>query len=264
MLRFAAGCLVAASAFAQNSTPPVAKPAPAKPKVPAVKRAAPPKPALEPGLYATITTSMGPILIKFFESESPITVKNFVDLALGKKAWMDPKTNERKTTPLYNGLIFHRVIPGFMIQGGDPTGTGMGGTDEIPDEFHPSLHFDRPGRVAMANAGPSTGSSQFFITEVPTPHLEGRHTIFAQVIEGQDVVDKIANVPRNPADDKPNTPVRIVRVSVKRVGAGAKPAPAKAKPGAAKPKPAVIKPAVTKPGIAKPASPKPAAPKPAP
>ena len=101
---------------------------------------------------------MGKIVIKMFETESPVTVKNFSDLAMGRKSWKDPKTGAMMTKPLYNGLTFHRVIPGFMIQGGDPTGTGMGGTTAIPDEFHPSLKFDVPGRLAMANAGPGTGS----------------------------------------------------------------------------------------------------------
>ena len=217
------------------------------------------KPAREPGLYATITTSMGTIVAKLFEEESPKTVKNFADLAMGRKAWTDPKTNARVTRPLYNGLTFHRVIPGFMIQGGDPEGTGRGGTDVIPDEFHPSLTFDRPGRFGMANAGLGTGSSQFFITEVPTPHLNGKHTIFGQVIEGQDVVEKIARVPSNP-DNRPNTPVRMTRVTITREG----PAPARAKTTPAKAKPvSSAKPAGTAPPAAKPkpttAKPKPAA-----
>ncbi|MEJ7607844.1 MAG: peptidylprolyl isomerase [Bryobacteraceae bacterium] len=211
----------------------------------------------EPGLYGTIATSLGNIEVKLFEKESPITVKNFTDLALGRKLWTDPKTNQRVRRPLYNGLIFHRVIPGFMIQGGDPLGIGMGGTDVIPDEFHPSLTFDQPGRLAMANSGLQTGSSQFFITEAPTTYLNGRHTIFGQVTEGMDVVEKITNTPRG-ADDKPKTPVRIVRVSFARVGPGpaisaapAKPKPARAKtaPGASKPKPAAAK---RKPVAAKP------------
>jgi cyclophilin family peptidyl-prolyl cis-trans isomerase len=171
--------------------------------------------------------------VKFYEKESPITVKNFVDLAQGRKAWRDPKTGQMVRRPLYNGVTFHRVIPGFMIQGGDPTGTGMGDPGfTIPDEFHPSLKFDRPGRLAMANAGPRTGNCQFFITEVPTPHLNGAHTIFGQVVEGQEVVNKIARVPRD-ANDKPRTPVRITRVVIERVGPEpepAKPAPVKKAP----------------------------------
>jgi peptidyl-prolyl cis-trans isomerase A (cyclophilin A) len=228
---------LAAAMFAQES---------AKPAAPVAEAA---KPAREPGLYMTITTSMGTIVAKLFDAEAPKTVKNISDLAMGRKEWTDPKTRQRVKRPLYNGLIFHRVIPGFMIQGGDPTGTGSGGTDVIPDEFHPSLTFDRPGRLGMANAGPGTGSCQFFITEVPTPHLNGKHTIFGQVVEGQDVVEKIARVPRN-AEDRPNTPVRMIRVTVKREGpppagakpAASKPAAAKPKPGASKPKPAATKP----------------------
>ncbi len=191
--------------------------------------AAPAPPARAPGLYATFVTTQGNITVKFFEKEAPITVKNFVDLALGRKLWTDPKTGQRVKRPLYNGLTFHRVIPGFMIQGGDPLGNGTGGTDAIPDEFHPTLKFDVPGRMAMANAGPKTGSCQFFFTEVPTPHLTGLHTIFGQVIEGQDVVSKIARVPRG-ANDKPRTPVKILKVEIKREG----PAPASAAPAAKK------------------------------
>lgn len=179
-------------------------------------------PARENGLYATIDVShgkepMGRIVMKLYELESPVTVRNFVDLALGRKAWTDPKTGARVRRPLYNGLTFHRVIPGFMIQGGDPLGNGTGGTDVIKDEFHPTLKFDIPGRLAMANAGPNTGSCQFFITEVPTPHLNGKHTIFGQVVEGQELVGKIARVPRG-TNDKPTTPVIMTKVSIERVG----------------------------------------------
>ncbi len=192
------------------------------PAAPAAAPAAPAKPARENGLYTTIQitqggAAFGTIVLKMYEAESPITVKNFVDLALGRKLWSDPKTGARVRRPLYNGLTFHRVIPGFMIQGGDPTGTGMGSTDTIPDEFASGLTFDVPGKLAMANAGPKTGSCQFFITEVPTTYLNGKHTIFGQVIEGQDVVAKTARVPRG-ANDKPATPVIISKVTFERVG----------------------------------------------
>ncbi|HYZ85260.1 MAG TPA: peptidylprolyl isomerase [Bryobacteraceae bacterium] len=210
-----------ASTFAQDA----GKPALAKSGTTAVKKApAPTAHPLEPGLYANIVTSMGTIKAKLFEKESPITVKNFQDLATGKKPWTDPKTGQRVTRPLYSGTIFHRVIPGFMIQGGDPTGTGMGGSDPIPDELSPSLSFNQPGRLAMANTGqPGTGSSQFFITEVPTPHLDGRHTIFGQVVQNQELVTKIAGVPKN--GEKPITPVRILRITFQKVPApGATPA----------------------------------------
>ncbi len=213
MIRTSLFALLATTLLAQ--TPPAA--APAKPAAP----------ERDPGLYATINTSMGPIVCVLYEKESPITVRNFTALARGGKAWTDPKTNQKVTRPLYSGTIFHRVIPGFMIQGGDPTGTGMGdgGLTPIPDEFHPSLHFDKPGRLAMANAGPRTGTCQFFITEAATPHLDGKHTIFGQVIEGQDLVTKIANVPRGP-DDKPKTPVRIVNIRIQRYPLAAPAAPA--------------------------------------
>lgn len=261
-LRLAGACFVSAAFLVAQA--PVAAPKTTE----APKPAAPAKPAMDPGLYATITTSMGPIVVKLYEKESPITVKNFVDLAMGRKEWTDPKTRQRVKRPLFNGLTFHRVIPNFMIQGGDPMGTGMGGTDAIPDEFDPSLTFDRPGRLAMANAGPGTGSSQFFITEVPTQYLNGRHTIFGQVVEGQDVEAKIARVPADEASNAPKTPVKIVRIAFRREGPGplpGAPAAVKPKPGVAKPKPGVAKP---KPGIAKPkpgiAKPKPAATKPKP
>jgi cyclophilin family peptidyl-prolyl cis-trans isomerase len=155
-------------------------------------------------------------------------VRNFIALARGgTKAWTDPKTGQKTTRALYSGTIFHRVIPGFMIQGGDPMGTGMGdgGMVPIPDEFHPSLKFDKPGRLAMANSGPRTGTCQFFISEVPTPHLDGKHTIFGQVVEGQDIVTKIANTPKD-ANDKPRTPVRLISVKITREGLPPAPAPA--------------------------------------
>jgi peptidyl-prolyl cis-trans isomerase A (cyclophilin A) len=175
------------------------------------------------GLYVTIETSMGTIQGRLFEKESPVTVKNFVDLALGRKVWTDPRTNLPVKKPLYNGLTFHRVIPNFMIQGGDPLANGTGGTKAIPDEFNPLLKFDAPGKFGMANSGPNTGSCQFFITEVPTPHLNGLHTIFGEVVEGMDVVKAIARAPAK--GDAPVKPVRMVKVSVQRVGAAPVPPP---------------------------------------
>ncbi len=173
------------------------------------------------GLYATFETSMGNIVVKLFEKEAPITVKNFIDLAYGRKPWKDPKTGAMVRRPLYAGTIFHRVIPGFMIQGGDPTGTGMGDPGfVIVDEFVPTLKFNIPGRLAMANTGqPKTGACQFFITEVALPpgHLDGKHTIFGQVVEGQPLVGRIARVPRD-SNDKPRTAVRLIRLSFQRVG----------------------------------------------
>jgi cyclophilin family peptidyl-prolyl cis-trans isomerase len=175
----------------------------------------------DPGLYATLETSMGSIVIYLFEKEAPKTVENFVDLATGKKPWTHPRTGQRMVNkPYFDGLIFHRVIPGFMIQTGDPLGIGTGGPGyTIPDEFDPKLKYDRPGRLGMANIGqPNTGGAQFFITHAPTPHLTGKHTIFAQVIEGQDVVNAIGKVPRDAAD-KPKNPVTILKVTIERVGA---------------------------------------------
>jgi peptidyl-prolyl cis-trans isomerase A (cyclophilin A) len=221
-------CLILAlGALAQTPAAPAAGQAPAA--------------AREPGLYATITTSMGPITVKLFEKEAPITVKNFIDLAKGRKSWKDTKAGMVRR-PLYPGTIFHRVIPGFMIQGGDPTGTGAGNPGfVIPDEFAPNLKFDTPGRLAMANAGPKTGNCQFFISEAPTPHLNGLHTIFGQVVQNQDLVGKIARVPRG-ADDKPKTPVKIVSITFERVG----PAPPNAPEGAAAPAVKKAAPAVKK------------------
>ncbi len=162
---------------------------------------------------------MGDVTVKLFETETPVTVKNFVDLAQGRKAFRDPKTNQMVRRPFYNGVTFHRVIPDFMIQTGDPTGSGAydpGFT--IRDEFHPSLKFDRPGRLGMANTGEKNpGNCQFFITEVPTPHLNNLHAIFGQVTEGMDVVHKIARVPTG-ANNKPRTAVVIKRVVIEREG----------------------------------------------
>ncbi|HYM12103.1 MAG TPA: peptidylprolyl isomerase [Bryobacterales bacterium] len=178
------------------------------------KAAAPAAPEREPGLYATINTSMGAIVCKLFEKEAPLTVANFVGLARGTKEWTDPKTRQKVKRPLYTGTIFHRVIPGFMIQGGDPLGTGMGDPGyKFKDEFDPSLRFDQPGRLAMANSGPNTNGSQFFITVVPTPHLNNHHTIFGQVVEGQEVANKIVAVPRD-SNDKPRTPVVIRSIRI--------------------------------------------------
>lgn len=182
--------------------------------------ASPAQPAAKPGLYANLQTSMGTMVLRLYETESPVTVRNFVDLALGLKAWKDPKTGARVRRPLYNGLTFHRVIPDFMIQGGDPLGNGTGGTEEIKDEFHPTLKFNVPGLVAMANAGPGTGSCQFFITESAerTKHLTGRHTIFGEVTGNFGLVAKISRVPVG-ANNKPLTPVVIQRITFERVGA---------------------------------------------
>jgi len=169
-------------------------------------------------LTATLRTSEGPIVIRLLPDHAPKTVRNFVDLAQGGREWKDPRTGRVTTGRLYDGTIFHRVIPNFMIQGGDPLGTGTGGPGyQFADEFHPELQFDRPYLLAMANAGPGTNGSQFFITTVPTPHLNRRHTIFGEVVEGQQVVDKISHT----ATDGRDRPVKdVVLESVEIEGAG--------------------------------------------
>jgi peptidyl-prolyl cis-trans isomerase A (cyclophilin A) len=171
-----------------------------------------------PGVYATFDTSEGTIVCRLFEQEAPITVKNFIELAEGSREWTHPTTRAKSNTPLYNGTIFHRVIPDFMVQGGDPTGTGMGGPGyKFEDETKGSPHkFDKPGKLAMANSGPNTNGSQFFITVAPTTWLTGNHTIFGEVVEGQDVADKITKLPRN-RQDRPNKDVVINSVKIERV-----------------------------------------------
>jgi peptidyl-prolyl cis-trans isomerase A (cyclophilin A) len=165
---------------------------------------------------AIITTSMGKITVTLFKDKAPLTVDNFTGLATGKKEWTDPKSGKKmKGKSLYAGTIFHRVIPGFMVQGGDPLGQGIGGPGyQFQDEVGPLDSFAKPGILAMANAGPNTNGSQFFITVAPTEHLNGRHTIFGEVTGGMDVVNKIANVARN-AMDRPNEDVKILGISIK-------------------------------------------------
>ena len=171
----------------------------------------------EPGLYAVIYTSMGNIVCRLFPEDAPKTVANFRGLATGTKPWTDPATGKLKHTRLYSGTTFHRVIPQFMIQGGDPLGTGSGDPGyKFDDEFSPNRTFEKPGILAMANSGPNTNGCQFFITVAPTPHLNGKHTIFGEVVSGQDVADAISQVPRD-ADDKPLTPVKIVTIAIRTV-----------------------------------------------
>jgi len=165
-------------------------------------------------LTATLQTNQGAIVIRLLPDHAPKTVRNFVELAEGTREWTDPRTRQARTAKLYDGTIFHRVIPNFMIQGGDPLGTGTGGPGyRFADEFHPDLRFDRPYLLAMANAGPGTNGSQFFITTVPTPHLNGRHTIFGAVTEGSEVVDAISKVPTG-RDDRPATDVVLESVEI--------------------------------------------------
>src|ERR1700723_4639255 len=159
----------------------------------------------QPGLYATFETSEGNIVCRLFEKEAPKTVANFVELAEGKREWTHPSTRKKSQDRLYHGTIFHRVIPDFMIQGGDPQGTGMGGPGyQFEDETKGSPHrFDKAGKLAMANAGPNTNGSQLFITVGNTEWLHAKPTIFGEVVEGQNVVDKISKVARN-RQDRPN------------------------------------------------------------
>jgi len=157
---------------------------------------------------------MGKIVCELYPEVAPLTVKNFVGLAKGEQPWQDPKSKDIVKKPLYSGTIFHRVIPNFMIQGGDPLGNGTGGPGyKFEDEFSDKVLFDKAGRLAMANSGPATNGSQFFITVAPTPWLNGRHTIFGQVIKGQEIVDKIANAPRG-ANDRPNQDIILKSVTV--------------------------------------------------
>jgi len=174
--------------------------------------------ALAAGTYAVFTTTEGKITVRLFETDAPITVKNFIELAEGAREWSHPVTRAKSKDKLYHGTIFHRVIPDFMIQGGDPAGNGMGGPGyKFQDETKGSPHkFDKPGKLAMANAGPNTNGSQFFITVAPTPWLTGNHTIFGEVVEGQDIVVKISKVPRN-GQDKPHKPVVLESVVIERV-----------------------------------------------
>lgn len=173
----------------------------------------------EPGMYAVIYTSMGNIICRLFEKQAPKAVANFRGLATGAKPWTDPVTGKVKHTPLYSGTTFQRVIPGFMIQGGDPMGTGEGSPGyTFEDEIDPNLNFDQPGVLAMANSGPNTNGCQFFITVAPASHLNGHYSIFGKVVSGQEVADQISTVPRD-NNDKPRTPVKILRIAIRTVPA---------------------------------------------
>jgi peptidyl-prolyl cis-trans isomerase A (cyclophilin A) len=169
-------------------------------------------------LTATLHTNQGDVVIELFDTHAPVTVDNFVGLAEGTKEWVDPKTRQISTEKLYDGLVFHRVIPGFMIQGGDPLGTGMGGPGfEFADEFHPDLQFDRPYLLAMANAGPNTNGSQFFITVAPTTWLNRKHSIFGEVTgeSSKAVIDAIAGTATD-RFDRPVEPIIIESVTIER------------------------------------------------
>lgn len=173
-----------------------------------------------PETYAMLMTSRGEVRVQLFDDTAPRTVANFVELATGSRTWRDPRTGAEQRRPLYDGTIFHRVIPQFMIQGGDPLGNGTGGPGyRFEDEVDGPHRFDRPGRLAMANAGPDTNGSQFFITQVPTPWLDGKHTIFGQVVSGMDVVDTIAAAERD-GRDRPLEEQRLERVLIESPAEG--------------------------------------------
>ncbi len=248
MLRLASPTLLAAlvlavPCFAQNgaqTTPPqqtTPRPAPPVDDLPDAPSATegiavPPAPN---GPTAVIDTSMGRLTCQFFAKESPITVANFIGLATGAKEFTDPITGAKlKGVRFYDGTTFHRVIANFMIQGGDRAGTGMGdGGFYIKDEFSPGLRFDREGRLAMANAGPGTGGTQFFVTEAPVPELNGKHTIFGQCdAHSVLIVQSIARVEKN-SQDKPNTPVLINKVTIVPEGQPLPPEPPAPAPAAA-------------------------------
>jgi peptidyl-prolyl cis-trans isomerase A (cyclophilin A) len=215
----------------RRGAPPPAKPATpaAQPAKPAARGTAPaatatpaPKlpPGTPPGTYAIFVTSKGSFTARLFPEDAPKTVENFIGLATGRKAWKDPRTSAMVHRPYYNNVLFHRVIPQFMIQGGDPLGTGMGGPGyTIPDEISPKYRFNREGLLAMANTGrPNTGGGQFFITVAPYPSLNGKYTVFGEIVDGQPNVTAISQVPRGgPEGSRPLTPVTLKTVTIETV-----------------------------------------------
>jgi len=180
--------------------------------------AAPQTAAKKPGkVFAHFTTSEGNFTVELFEKDAPKTVANFIGLAEGTKEFTDPKTGTKMKKPFYDGLIFHRVIPNFMIQGGDPLGTGTGDPGyRFEDEFGSGRKLEKAGVLAMANAGPNTNGSQFFITLAPTPHLNGKHTVFGEVTQGMDVIEKIGATKTTKPGDKPVKPIVIQSVKIER------------------------------------------------
>jgi peptidyl-prolyl cis-trans isomerase A (cyclophilin A) len=237
-VRIASFLLLTSSVFAysQQSTPPATPATQDLPDSPGTRAHLSPQPT---GPTAVFDTSMGRITCKLFSKEAPETVANFIGLAEGTKDWTDPRTKEKvHGKPLYDGTTFHRVIPEFMIQGGDPLGDGTGDPGYFfKDEFNPDLNFDVPGRLAMANSGPDTNGSQFFITEVPTEHLNQKHTIFGQCDDhGVLVVQSIARVERD-ANDKPLDPVILKKVTIVPDGQPIPPSPSSPTAPAADAKP---------------------------
>ena len=167
-------------------------------------------------VFADFNTTEGNFTVRLYDEEAPKTVENFVGLAEGTKEWTDPRTRRKVKEPYYNGVIFHRVIDGFMIQGGDPLGQGTGGPGyTFADEFHPRLRHNKAGILSMANAGPNTNGSQFFITLGPTPHLDNRHSVFGEVVDGMDVVQRIGTTQTGPRD-RPVKDIAINSISIRR------------------------------------------------
>jgi peptidyl-prolyl cis-trans isomerase A (cyclophilin A) len=167
-------------------------------------------------VFAQFVTSEGSFTVRLFDQEAPKTVENFVGLAEGTKEWTDPRTNKKVTAPYYDGVIFHRVISGFMIQSGDPLGQGIGGPGyKFNDEFHPNARHNKAGILSMANSGPNTNGGQFFVTLGPTPHLDDKHSVFGEVVEGMEVVSAIGSTPTG-RQDRPVKDVVIQTVTIER------------------------------------------------
>jgi len=172
---------------------------------------------LKSGVSAKFVTTEGSFTIQLFDEDAPVTVANFVGLAEGSREWTDPRTGKKSNQPYYDGIIFHRVISGFMIQGGDPLGRGTGGPGyTFKDEFSPKRRHSKPGILSMANSGPNTNGGQFFITLAPTPWLDGKHSVFGEVVEGMDVIEKIGKTKTRPGD-RPATDIAITSVTIERV-----------------------------------------------
>ena len=168
-------------------------------------------------LFAHFTTSEGDFTVKLFEAETPNTVANFTGLAEGTKEWTDPRSGKKVKAPYYDGTVFHRIIADFMIQGGDPLGQGTGGPGyNFGDEFSPKLRHDKPGILSMANRGPNTNGGQFFITLVPTPWLDNKHSVFGEVVTGMDVIEKIGAAPTSKPGDRPLKPISIKSVAIEK------------------------------------------------
>jgi peptidyl-prolyl cis-trans isomerase A (cyclophilin A) len=168
-------------------------------------------------LNAHFTTSEGSFTVRLFEDDAPATVANFVGLAEGTKEWTDPKSGQKMKRPYYNGLVFHRVIEGFMIQGGDPLGTGTGGPGyKFADEFSPKARHGKAGILSMANSGPNTNGGQFFITLAATPWLDNKHSVFGEVVDGLNVIKKIGSTPTSKPGDRPIKPITVQSVSIQK------------------------------------------------